>query len=193
MIDGVIECLALKATETSHLLNLIKNPSQSNLVLCFYLISHRKTSFMGLSFFVSEISGLTGGFGFYFSEWQIYLGSLLISSYFVIIQLRLLEAKKEYETRIDVALCSLALLFLYLWAVCDAYYFPQTKTIFYNNYANLFVLFHVFVISSFYKPRRLLKRLGDKFRRAWCKSSYNYNCQYLLYTFRHRFANETNQ
>lgn len=193
MIYGILECLAPKITEINHLLSPIQNPSHSNLVLCFYLISHRKTYLMGLSFFISEISGLTSGFGFYNYGWQIYLGSLLISSYFVIIQLRLLEAKKEYETRIDVALCSLALLFLYLWAVCDAYYFPQTKTIFYNNYANLFVLFHVFVISSFYKPRRLLKRLGDKLRHTWRKSSYNYNCQYLLYTFRHRFANETNQ
>lgn len=192
MIDGVIECLLPKATELAVTISLIKNPNESNLILCFYLVSYRKTFLMGLSFFVCEITGLTGGFGSYNYEWQIYTGSLLIYSYFVIIQLKELKAKKEYETRIDVAFCSLALLFLYLWAIGDAYFYPKTETAFYTNYADFSVLLHVLLISSFYKPRRLLKRLGDKLRRAWCKSSYNYNCQYLLYTFRHRFANETN-
>lgn len=192
MIDGVIECLLLKTTEAAAI-NLIKNPNQSNLILCFYLVSYRKTFLMGLSFFVCEVAGVTGGFGSYNFGWQIYTGSLLIYSYFVIIQLKELKAKKEYETRIDVAFCSLALLFLYLWAIGDAYFYPKTETAFYTNYADLSVLLHVLLISSFYKPRRLLKRLGDKLRCTWRKSGYNYNCQYLLYTFRHRFANETNQ
>lgn len=192
MIYGMLEWALLKTTELAAAISLIKNPNESNLILCFYLVSYRKTFLIGLSFFIAEISGLTGGFGSYFYGWQIYLGYLLIYSYFVIIQLKELKAKKEYETRIDVAFCSLALLFLYLWAIGDAYFYPKTETAFYTNYADISVLLHVLLISSFYKPRRLLKRLGDKLRRSWRKSSYNYNCQYLLYTFRHRFANETN-
>lgn len=164
------------------------NLNQSNLVFLLYLITGRKAACLGLAFFVCELSGYTNGFGLYQKGWHIYLGYLLISSYFVIIQLEKLKASKEYETRIDVAFCSLALLFLFIWAIGDAYLYPKTKTWFYLNYANILVLLHILLISSFYKPTRSLKRLGDKLRRAITESGYNYNCQYLLYTFRHRFA-----
>lgn len=188
IIQEITECLLPKATEIKTIIHLIKNQSHSNLILCLYFLSHKKTSILGLSFFISELTGLYGGFGLYSSELYIYLGSLLITSYFVIIQLENLKTRKEYETRRDVAFCSLALLFLFVWAIGDAYLYPKTKTWFYLNYANILVLLHVLLISSFYKPTRLLKRLGDKLRRAIAESSYNYNCQYLLYTFRHRFA-----
>jgi len=185
MIQELTSWVLPKAIETAEtVIALTKSPINSNILLFLYLMTNKKTSLMGLSFFVAEVSGLTGGFGLYSYEWHIYLGYLLIYSYFVYLQLEKLKQSREYETGKDVALCSLALLILFSWAIGDAYLYPKTKTWFYINYANILVLLHVCLIFAFYKPRKLLNNMGRFIYGFISKSSSNYFFQHLLYTFR---------
>ena len=179
MIWEILQCLLPKVTELAAEISH-QNLSLSNLILSFYLVTHRKTALMGLSFFVSEIFGFVNGFGLYFGEHHIYMGSLLITAYFSMVQLSRLRSK-------SVAFCCLALLCLFLYASYDAYAYPKTETLFYSAYPNILLCIHVCLILSFYKPRTIINNMVDKLRDFVRLLRHNYTMQYLWYTVRHRY------
>lgn len=163
--------LAIKVTD--------QNLNLSNFILLLYLITHRKTHLMGVSFFMCEITGYSSGFGLYIYEWHIYTGYLLIISYFVVLELNRSRNK-------SVAFCCLALLCLFIFAGVDAYVNPTVETLFYSAYPSILLCIHVCLILSFYNPRRIIDGLVYKFHRLISLLCHNYNMQYICYTFWHK-------
>lgn len=179
MIEGILECLLPKINELA--INLTQtNPSKSNLLLALYLITSKRTSTLGLSFFVAEITGLTYGFWLYTEGYQLYIGSLLITAYFVKIQL-------DKSKSSSVAFWCLALMCFYGYAAYDAIHFPKTETDFYLVYPSVLLCIHALIIISHYDIRRVLDNMVDKLHSLRGMLLSNYTIKYFCYTVSYRF------
>lgn len=179
MIEGILECLLPKISELA--INLTQtNPSKSNLLFALYLITSKRTSVLGLSFFVAEIAGLTYGFWLYTEGYQIYIGSMLITAYFAKIQL-------DKSRSSSVAFWCLALICFYGYAAYDAIHFPKTETDFYLAYPSVLLCIHVCIIISHYDIRRILNNVGSKLYSFSCMLRNNYTVKYFCYTVSYRF------
>lgn len=179
MIEGILECLLPKISELA--INLVQgNQKTSNFLLCLYLITSARTSVLGLSFFVAELSGYSGGFGLYVDGYQIYIGSMLITAYFTKIQL-------EKSRSSSVAFCCLALICFYGYSVYDAIHFPETETDFYLIYPSVLLCIHVCLIISHYDIRRIYDNVGHKLYSLFDLLRSNYTVKYFCYTVPYRF------
>lgn len=179
MIEGILECLLPKISELA--INLVQgNQKTSNFLLCLYLLTSARTSVLGLSFFVAELSGYSCGFGLYVDGYQIYIGSLLITAYFVKIQL-------DKSKSSSVAFWCLALMCFYGYAAYDAIHFPKTETDFYLAYPSVLLCIHAFIIISHYDIRRVLDNMVDKLHSLRGMLLSNYTIKYFCYTVSYRF------
>lgn len=179
MIEGIIECLLPKINELA--INLTQtNPTTSNVIFTLYLITSARTSVLGLSFFVAEIIGLTYGLWLYTEGYQIYIGSLIITTYFAQIQL-------DKSRSSSVAFWCLALICFYGYAAYDAIHFPKTETDFYLAYTSVLLCIHVCIIISHYDIRRILNNVVNKLYSFGCMLRDNYTVKYFCYTLSYRF------
>lgn len=183
MIEGLANWELLKTIEVAikgqAAISLKINLSQSSLVFVLYLLTSKRTAIMGLSFFCCEVSGWFFGFGLYQQDFHIYIGYLLITCYFAIIQLDKSRDK-------DLAFWCLLLIMTFLYAAYDAYTYGEVKTGFYLAYPSIVLYIHVCIILSFYKPHELLKRLVIKLHGFIAMLRSNYTFQYICYNIQHK-------
>lgn len=179
MIEGILECLLPKISELA--INLTQtNPSKSNLLFALYLITSKRTSVLGLSFFVAEVFGLTYGLWLYTDGHQIYIGSMIITAYFAKIQL-------DNSRSSSVAFWCLALICFYGYGAYDAIHFPKTETDFYLAYPSALLCIHVCLIVSHYDVRRICNSVGHKLYSLLDLLRSNYTIKYFCYTVSYRF------
>lgn len=179
MIEGIIECLLPKASELAK--NLVQpHANVSNFLLALYLITHARTSLLGVSFFVAEVMGLTYGLGLYTAEHHIYIGSAIITGYFAKLQL-------TKSRSLSIGFWCLALICLYGYAAYDAGHFPDTETGFYIAYPSILLCIHVCIILSFYNIRPIFNNVVDKLCAFWRMLHSNYYVKYFCYTLSYRF------
>lgn len=179
MIEGILECLLPKISELAT--NLIQgNQRTSNFLLCLYLLTSARTSVLGLSFFVAELSGYSSGFGLYTDGYQIYIGSMIITAYFAKIQL-------DNSRSSSVAFWCLALICFYGYGAYDAIHFPKTETDFYLAYPSALLCIHVCLIISHYDVRAILNSMVHKLHSFFVLLRSNYTVKYFCYTVSYRF------
>lgn len=179
MIEGILECLLPKVSELATSLTQT-NPSKSNLLFVLYLITSKRTSVLGLSFFAAEVTGLTYGFWMYEAEYFIYIGSALITAYFAKIQL-------DNSRSSSVAFWCLALICFYGYGAYDAIHFPKTETDFYLAYPSALLCIHVCLIISHYDVRAILNSMVHKLHSFFVLLRSNYTVKYFCYTVSYRF------
>ena len=179
MIEGIIECLLPKTSELAKSL-VQPHVNASNFLFALYLITHARTSLLGLSFFIAEIMGLTYGLGLYTYGYHIYIGSAIIAGYFAKLQL-------TKSRSLSIGFWCLALICLYGYAAYDAGHFPDTETGFYNAYTSILLCIHVCIILSFYNIRPILNNVVDKLCAFWRMLHSNYTVKYFCYTLSYRF------
>ena len=169
----MIESIVFWLLHESELKQSLAALSVSNLIVICYFVAYllnRKAVFIAV-FFITELIAYS------------VIGDLLTNEMYYLVFAGIYSGLYHYIVRIKsnintVIACGIIVIFNTI-AAGDAYFYPQTETVFYKSYEFLAVGVHLYLIITVINWKILRRALGKVLD---CFTNYlgaNYNCSYI--------------